>query len=72
MIQMMDPEVIVLGGPILLNHKWIIEQIKKKIPNKVLGQLAEKTKIAAAEFGTEAGIIGSGYYALKQIRGEKK
>lgn len=69
-IQMMDPEIIVLGGPVILNHNWMIEKIRKEIPQKVLGQLGNKTKILAAEFGTEAGITGAAYYALKQSEGE--
>lgn len=71
-IQMMDPDIVVLGGPVVLNHKWIIQRIKVEISKKVLGQLAEKTKIVAAEFGIEAGIIGAGYYALQKTEGERK
>lgn len=71
-IQMMDPDIVVLGGPVVLNHKWIIQRIKVEISKKVLGQLAAKTKIVAAEFGIEAGIIGAGYYALQKTEGERK
>lgn len=71
-IQMMDPNIVVLGGPVVLNHKWIIERLRKEISKKILGQLAAKTKIVAAEFGIEAGIIGAGYYALQRIEGERR
>ncbi|MGF7145533.1 glucokinase [Anaerotaenia torta] len=67
--QMMDPDVIVLGGPVILNHKWIMEQLKEEIRKKVLGRLAEKVKIAAAEFDAESGLIGAAYYAFEANEG---
>lgn len=71
-VQMVDPDVIVLGGPVILNHPWLIGRLKQEIPKKVLGKLAEKIQIVEAEFGAEAGVIGAGYYALKQIKGESR
>lgn len=65
-IQMFDPEVIVLGGPVVLKHNWVIDTLKHEIAKKVLGKLAREIKLVSAEFGLEAGLIGAGYYALQQ------
>lgn len=65
-IQLLDPEVIVFGGPVILNHSWVIEEIRRAVESKVLGHLAGKTRIEAAKFGLDAGIIGAGYYSFIQ------
>lgn len=65
-VQMLNPEIIVLGGPVILNHGWLIEELKEEICKNVMGELADAIILKEAEFGTDAGIIGAGYYALKQ------
>jgi glucokinase len=69
-IQMFDPEVIVLGGPIVFHHEWVLEVLKTEISKKVLGNLANHIKLALAKYELEAGIIGAGYYAFNQNKGE--
>jgi glucokinase len=70
-IQIFDPEVIVIGGPVVLNHTWILDRLKERIAKRVLGKLADQIEIVPAQYGTEVGIIGAGYYAFKQKRREE-
>ncbi len=70
-IQMLDPGVIVLGGPVVLNHSWVIERLRVATKEKLSGKLAERMVMVIAEYGIEAGIIGAGYYAkCKQREGK--
>ena len=69
-IQVLDPEVIVLGGAVIVNHKWIIEGLQEKIQKKVFGSLSEKVKLVPAQSDSLSGIMGAAYYALKKIKGE--
>lgn len=63
-IQITNPEVVVMGGPVILNHKWVIKEIEKEVKKKVFGRLAEKVRIVEAKYGIDAGLIGAGYYAF--------
>lgn len=69
-IQVLDPEVIVLGGAVIVNHKWIIDGLQEKIQKKVFGSLSEKVKLVPAQSDFLSGIMGAAYYALKKIKGE--
>lgn len=48
----------------------MIDALKSKVNQKLLGELANKIEMLEAEYGTEAGLIGAGYYAMKQVKGE--
>lgn len=65
-IQTMDPEIVVLGGSVVLKHKWVIDTLRQEVAKKVLGQLAGEIRFTEARFGLEAGLLGAGYYALSQ------
>ena len=67
-IQIMDPEIVVLGGSVVLKHKWVIDTLRQEVAKKVLGQLADEIRFTGASFGLEAGLLGAGYYALSQRR----
>lgn len=69
-IQVLDPGIIVFGGPIVLNHSWVIETLKTVIGQKLLGKLSEKIEMVIAEYGTDAGLIGAGYYAMMKSKGD--
>lgn len=65
-IQMVDPEIVILGGSVVLQHKWVIDALREKVSRKVLGNLSGKIEMVEAGFGLEAGLLGAGYYALQQ------
>jgi glucokinase len=73
LMQIIDPEVFVLGGSVILHNPWLIEKLIKPTKNKVFEQLKDKIKIVISEYGLDAGMIGAGYLAIKnKIKGEGK
>jgi glucokinase len=69
-VQMVDPDVVILGGSVILNNQWLIEALTEKTREKVLGHLADKVNLVVSRYGTDAGVIGAGYFAFKIIEGE--
>lgn len=67
--QMMDPEVIVLGGPVVLSNPWVLSAVEEQMKEMVMGRLRETLTLKKAKFGLEAGVIGAGYLALSGSRG---
>lgn len=58
-ISVVDPEVIVLGGSVILYNPNIIEIIKEKVKEKVINKDAVDIRIA--EIGDDAGLRGAGF-----------
>lgn len=63
-IQTLDPEMIVLGGPVIVHNPWVIGEVKNRIGGKLLGRLSERICLETAEFGLDAGVLGAGNLAL--------
>ena len=57
-ISVVDPEVIVLGGSVILFNNNLIEVIKEKVIEKVINKDAVDIRIA--EIGDDAGLRGAG------------
>ncbi len=57
-ISVVDPEVIVLGGSVILFNNNLIEVIKEKVREKVINK--EAVDIRIAEIGDDAGLRGAG------------
>ncbi|MFV0502375.1 MAG: ROK family protein [Lachnospirales bacterium] len=62
-VQLLDPDIIVLGGPIITCNQWLVEEICAHTRKKLLGKLSTKLKIKINQFGSDAGLIGASYYA---------
>ncbi|MFU7515616.1 ROK family protein [Clostridium sp. HCS.1] len=58
-ISVVDPEVIVLGGSVILFNNNLIEVIKEKVREKVINK--EAVDIRIAEIGDDAGLRGAGF-----------
>lgn len=69
-IQTLDPEIIVFGGPVILKHDWTLQAFEKEIKRKVLGEMAENIHLVRAEYGLDAGLTGAGYCALHMWENE--
>jgi glucokinase len=65
LMQILDPEVFVLGGSVILNNQWLIEKLMESTRKKVFKQLIDKVRIVISEYGQDAGLIGAGYLAIK-------
>ena len=58
-ISVVDPEVIVLGGSVILYNTSIVEIIKERVKEKVINK--EAVDIRIAEIGDDAGLRGAGF-----------
>ena len=58
LIQLFNPEVIIIGGKMAEAGPYITTPIQQAINTYCMTQLRERTRIALSELGTEAGILG--------------
>ena len=58
-ISVVDPEVIVLGGSVILYNKDLLEIIIEKVKEKVINK--DSVDIRIAEIGDDAGLRGAGF-----------
>lgn len=61
-----DPEVIVLGGSVIINNPSYIENIKKEVKKRIYDGV--KVNIRLAEIGDDTGLIGAGILAKSIIK----
>lgn len=73
LMQIVDPEIFVLGGAVILHNQWLVEELINSTRNKVFEQLKDKVNLVISEFGLDAGMIGAGYHSVKNaIREDDK
>lgn len=58
-----DPEVIVLGGSVIINNPDFIEDIKVEVKKRVFEGIEVNIKLA--NMGDDAGLVGAGILAEK-------
>lgn len=63
-INMIDPEVVVLGGSIANASKFFLPSLEKNLRNSICPEPAKRTKIVLASLGDYAGFIGAAALAL--------
>ncbi len=61
-----DPEIIVLGGSVILNNPSYLEKIKNEVSDLVFKNV--KINIKLAKIGDDTGLIGSGILASDLIK----
>ena len=68
-INIFQPEIIVLGGGVSAQKENLIVPLKKKIVDEIYGgEAAFKTKIEIAQLGNDAGIIGAAMlYKINEV-----
>ena len=62
-----DPDIVVLGGSVALKIEGFIENVEKRVKNKVYPHLSESVSLVPAKLGDDSGLIGAGYLALSNI-----
>ena len=67
LIQLFNPELIILGGKIAAAKQYITTPIQQSINTYCMTQLREKTSIALSELGQHAGIMGSVATVMENI-----
>jgi glucokinase len=66
-----DPDVIVVGGGVIAAGELLLEPAREELRSRALPPMNE-TRVAAAELGPEAGMIGAATMALEELaRGAK-
>lgn len=63
LMQIVDPEVFVIGGSVVLHNPWLLEQLPEHIRPKVYEGLRDKINLRLPELGGDAGLIGAAYLA---------
>lgn len=59
--QIMDPEIIMLSGSLVINNTWIVDELIKRVTNKVHNDLKDKVNIQLSKENGDSGLIGAGY-----------
>ncbi len=59
MINILDPEIIVVGGGVSANWKLLSPEIKKNIPKHSINVFAGKTPVVRAKLRKDVGILGA-------------
>ncbi len=60
LINLLNPELIIIGGGISKNVEIMFETIEKQIKKHAMAKLAEKVKVVQSKLGSDAGIISAG------------
>lgn len=66
-IQVIDPEVFVLGGSVILHHPWLIEKLQPVVAGQVYSSMKENIQLKVASLGDDAGLYG----AMMLVKGKE-
>lgn len=66
-IQVLDPEVFVLGGSVILHHPWLIEKLQPVVAGQVYSSMKENIHLKVASLGDDAGLYG----AMMLVKGKE-
>jgi N-acetylglucosamine repressor len=67
LIQLFNPELVILGGKIAEAKQYITTPIQHSINMYSMTQLTENTKIVLSELGPDAGILGNVHTVVEKI-----
>jgi glucokinase len=63
-----EPEIFVIGGGVMRAGELLLEPARAELHARALPPQNERTPVAAAELGSEAGMIGAATMALEEVR----
>lgn len=63
-LNILDPQIVVIGGGVALAGEILFDKIKKKIKNYTMPPILEGLEIKPAILGNDAGIYGAAYLAM--------
>ena len=64
LLNILDPEIVVIGGGVALAGEILFDRINEKLTKYALPSTLEGLKIVPAELGNDAGIIGAAYLGM--------
>lgn len=59
MIQVLDPEIFVLGGAVMLRNPWLIKLLTDRVEMLVYESMRSNVKLRLASLGEDAGLYGA-------------
>jgi glucokinase len=72
LINLLNLELIVLGGKVTQAWNLFIGETRKEIKKRGFTPSAKRTKITKAKLGDDAGVLGAVYFALEKLGGEQR
>lgn len=60
-----NPEIVILGGGIMAEGKYMQDKLNTILEQNIIGNIYKNTKLAFAQNGNDAGMLGA-YYNFKQ------
>lgn len=66
-INILDPEMVIIGGGISKAGDYLINKLKKEVPKNIWLKSMNLAEIVLAGLGNDAGIIGSAMYAKSKL-----
>jgi glucokinase len=67
-VNIFNPEMIIIGGGVSEAGQQLIEKIRKACQKRAMPVSFKKVEIVRATLGNRAGILGAGAFALKRLR----
>ena len=67
LINVLNPEVIVIGGGVAAGWELFIDHLRKEVKDRAFHQPAERAKIIRAQLGDDAGILGAARLAFIKL-----
>ena len=67
-LTILDSDVVVIGGGVALAGDFLIDKIKKYIPEFLIPSIAKNIEIKVAKLGNDAGIYGAAYLAMQSVK----
>jgi N-acetylglucosamine repressor len=67
LIQILNPEQIILGGILSTESDLFLPEIRKTIGRHTIPMLADATRIVTSDLGLDAGLKGAAAFALQQL-----
>jgi len=67
LVNLLNPEVIVIGGDISQVADILLEPVREVVVSRALSVPAQRVRIVASHFGKDAGIIGAATLVLENI-----
>jgi predicted NBD/HSP70 family sugar kinase len=67
LVNMLNPDVIILGGKLAYNNHFLISEVKKIVFRQALKILTDKLEICSISLGKDFRIIASAAIPLKEI-----
>lgn len=66
-INVLDPELVVVGGSTMRAGKMVLEPATRVVRNRALPGMAERARIVAGELGEDAGAVGAASMVLRGL-----